>query len=546
MATINKINSAQTAQRAKKEADDAGRTGLWCWIALALIIICSVVIRGRLLSVPLERDEGEYAYIAQQMLKGVPPYVSAYSMKLPGIYAVYAAIFVVFGQTHTTIHLGLLIANLATVFLVFVLGRMLFGSLAGVAAAGSFAIMSLTRAVLGLSANTEHFVIVPVLVALILIARPREHRRLISIFIAGLLFGLAFIIKQHGMFFSVFGAGYLLYCDLRQRPVKWARPIITQLVFMAGVVLPFAFVCLAMWKAGVFDKFWFWVFIYAGKYATAVPLSFIPGMFGLHFVPLVSSTILIWAAASVGIFVLIFSKRFRKHACFTIGLLLFSFLCTCPGFYFREHYFILLLPAVAILAGAGFSALLSRREFIVVFTGVLIAGFSLFQQRLYLFQRSPVDTCRWIYGTNPFPESVKIAEYLKLNSEPNDTIVVMGSEPQIYFYSGRKAATSYIYTYPLMERQKYATQMQEEMISQIETVKPEFLILVSVYTSWLSLPESNNHIIEWADKFAQEYYGIVGITDIVAMDRTIYRWGQQAVDYKPVSEQWLAVYRRKH
>ena len=38
---------------------------------------------------------------------------------------------------------------------------------------------------------------------------------------------------------------------------------------------------------------------------------------------------------------------------FLFGFLLFSFLCVCPGFYFRQHYFIVFLPCVAILAGIG-------------------------------------------------------------------------------------------------------------------------------------------------------------------------------------------------
>ena len=38
---------------------------------------------------------------------------------------------------------------------------------------------------------------------------------------------------------------------------------------------------------------------------------------------------------------------------FAVGFLFFSFLSVCPGFYFRQHYFILFLPAVALFAGVG-------------------------------------------------------------------------------------------------------------------------------------------------------------------------------------------------
>ncbi len=53
-----------------------------------------VWVRLRLLGLPLERDEGEYAYMAQQLLQGVLPYTEAHSMKFPGIFFVYAGVLV--------------------------------------------------------------------------------------------------------------------------------------------------------------------------------------------------------------------------------------------------------------------------------------------------------------------------------------------------------------------------------------------------------------------------------------------------------------------
>jgi hypothetical protein len=74
-----------------------------------------------------------------------------------------------------------------------------------------------------------------------------------------------------------------------------------------------------------------------------------------------------------------------------------------------------------------------------------------------------------IYPESPFPEAIRIADYVRENTSPDDTIAVLGSELQIYFYSHRHFATGYIYTYPLIEPQKYARQLQEEMIREIES-----------------------------------------------------------------------------
>src|SRR5947207_8571174 len=109
------------------------------WGILAIIVFGLVItIRIRLLAIPLERDEGEYAYAGQLMLQGIPPYKLAYNMKFPGTYAAYALIMSIFGQTIHGVHLALLLVNMATVVVVFLIGRRLIDATMGIAAATSY------------------------------------------------------------------------------------------------------------------------------------------------------------------------------------------------------------------------------------------------------------------------------------------------------------------------------------------------------------------------------------------------------------------------
>src|SRR5213592_1930342 len=89
------------------------------WLFAAIVFGVIIAIRIRLLGIPLERDEGEYAYAGQLMLQGIPPYKLAYSMKFPGTCAAYALIMSIFGQTILGIHLGLLLTNAGTTVLIF-------------------------------------------------------------------------------------------------------------------------------------------------------------------------------------------------------------------------------------------------------------------------------------------------------------------------------------------------------------------------------------------------------------------------------------------
>jgi hypothetical protein len=111
-----------------------------------------------------------------------------------------------------------------------------------------------------------------------------------------------------------------------------------------------------------------------------------------------------------------------------------------------------------------------------------------------------------IYGPNPFPEALRVAEYLREHTNPTDTIAILGSEPEIYFYAHRHSATGYIYTSGLMEPQRFAGQMQREMMREIETARPKYLVFVAVDTSWLRRRDSEPEIFDWFDRYTAENF----------------------------------------
>src|SRR3954468_16396917 len=148
-------------------------------LIVSAVILLSLFVRFRLRDMPLERDEGEYAYAGQLMLEGIPPYKLAYNMKLPGTYAAYAVIMAVFGQTPSGIHVGVALVNCASIVLMYFLGRKLLDGdeTAGVVAAITYGLLSLSPSVLGLAGHATHFVVLPALAATLLLLRATEARR---------------------------------------------------------------------------------------------------------------------------------------------------------------------------------------------------------------------------------------------------------------------------------------------------------------------------------------------------------------------------------
>ena len=534
-----------------------GKLVQFAWWALATIVFTLVVaIRIRLLGIPLERDEGEYAYAGQLILQGIPPYKLAYNMKFPGTYAAYALIMSIFGQTIDAIHLGLLLVNFATIALIFLVGRRLINTIAGITASASYAVLSVSPSVLGLAAHATNFVVLPVLGGILLLLKqqqvtasePPKTTQVVRLFASGLLFGIGVLMKQPALLFIPFGAIYIIWTDLNRR-LSLNRILLRIVIFVTGAVVPLGLTSLILWHAGVLDRFWFWTINYAWQYGSLVPLRAAPRIFFRSANDVVLTGWPVWILAGFGVLMGSWDQRMRASTLFFLGFLFFSALALCPGFYFRTHYFILVLPAVSLLAGAAISKLASLLadgtiviKFVplLLFAAALAAPF-LLDKRIF-FKVSPNHACGLIYPENPFLESLRIGTYVREHTEPGDTIAVLGSEPEIYFYSHRHSATGYIYTYGLMEPQKYAQQMQGEMIREIEASRPKYLISIAMAYSWLRRPDSAEAIFNWANEYIVQNYTAAGFVNISPTE-TDYFFGDvpQSVE---TPKDYILIYRR--
>ncbi len=482
---------------------------------LIVVVLAVMIIRFKAAPVPLERDEGEYALMGQLILDGVAPYREAGSMKLPGIYYAYSAVLTVFGQTITGIHEGLMVVNLLSAGILFLIAMPLLGGVGAALATAAFSIMSVDLSVLGLFAHATHFVVLFALAGIWLLQESSKSKREITLlWSAGLCFGLSLLMKQSGAFFALFGFLWVLFD--RPCPTSWKRSLLKAGTMAGGVVLPYAAILLLLAGQGVLGRFWFWTVDYARSYASLVDLKTGIELFQLGIGPIIRNNPVICALALAGMIGIWFTGASRRTGLFLISFFLFSFLAVCPGLYFRQHYFVQLLPAVALGAGAALRVLenvaskCTRHSKAVGFaTFLAVAAFSLagtFSIWRDLSTFTPEQFSRSVYGANPFPESVKVAEYISENTRPGDRIAVLGSEPQIYFYAHRRPASEHIYMYGLMEPQPFALSMQEDMIAQVEKSEPQFVVLVLVPTSWLQRRESETKVLNWLNGYLSNYY----------------------------------------
>ena len=504
---------------------------------------------------PLERDEGEYAYAGQLMLDGVPPYKLAFNMKLPGTYAAYAMIMAVFGQSASGIRIGLLLVNAATIAMVFALGRKLLDQTAGMAAASVYAICAMSPTVLGLSAHATHFVVAFALAGTLLLMRAIERDQSWAVFVAGILFGISFLMKQHGILFAAFAGIYLCWTIYQKSGLNLLKLLTATGLLVLGWLLPYAATCLWLASAGVFHQFVFWTMTYAGRYVSAVPAGEGPAQFRSSVHNILGTDPWLWILSALAAVVIWWEQRLEGRRLFLTAFTLASVAAVCAGFYFRAHYFILLLPALALLGGIGVSRgiyLIKHDKTIELFLGVamlLMFAIGVIVAMVEFgpvwFDLSPDQASKRMYASSVFEQASNLANLLQLESAPTTRVAVLGSEPEIYFYSKRRSVTGYIYMYPLMETHEFAPKMQEELIHDIETSQPEYLVYVDDEYSWMRREASEKKLDSWWDGF-RAHYDLVQTFEITADSPESPAPAFSANDTEPRPERALMLYKRRN
>jgi hypothetical protein len=535
------IKSAISAQK----GTNPNRIERSAWVVLfVLACLTCVAIRIRLLDVPLERDEGEYAYAGQLMIHGIAPYKLAYNMKFPGTYAAYAMIMSVFGQTTIGVHLGLLLVNLATTGLVLLVGLRLLDWEAGFAAATSYAVLTISPAVMGLAAHATHFVVLFALAGLLLLLKNTRSSSFTHIFISGLFFGVAVLMKQPGIMFLLFGFFWLLY---RERNQPLPRVLLDLTIFISAALLSLVIAAGALWFAGTLGSSWYWCVRYAQVYGTSISIR--DGWFlFLSTIPFVIGDCWpIWLLSAAGL-VIALAKPGKFSLLFLVGLTIASTLAVSMGLYFRQHYFVMLLPVLSLFTGVVAAYAASTQHVITRVTGLAIFVISIVfpvaGRAEYFFRMSPTAACRFRYGENPFPEAIKVADFLRENSRPDERLLVLGSEPEIYFYSGRQSATGFIYMYPLTEQQPFALQMQRQLIEEVEKNRPAFVVFVWTPMSWRVAAGSERLLFQWADRYLQDNYRPVGLVNMPPHSSAKYYLPMGNAELQ-LAENYILIYQRR-
>jgi pyridoxal phosphate enzyme (YggS family) len=506
--------------------------------ALAAVIGFSMLLRSGIAQMPLERDEGEYAYIADRWLAGDIPYRDAFDQKTPGVFAAYAALFALGFRSAAAIHWLGHASLVGTVVFLYLIGRRWFSHQVGWMS-GLFAIVLIMDVnVLGSASNTEVFAVLPLTACVYFAMRAVENGGVGNAILSGVCGGLGLSCKQTTLPIVVFAVAWIVFQRWR-RPASsesteaaerglanatnapsGSSPFALAISFAVGIAIVFGPMCAYFAMKGAWSAFFDCVAGHNLAYAARIPLRYYGATFwdSSRFLYVVFAPLF---GAAVAAFFFTRTQGVRSlNVCW--WWLLASFLAVSVGGYYRKHYFILLMPSFAVIAAYGIQSLavllepnrLRGQRWIAVVLSIVAIGWTLYIHWGYYRPQSLQIVCRQIYGFNPFPESPSLGKLIRENSDPDDRVFICGSEPQILFFAQRASASRYIFAYPLFATADSIAR-QKEVMEELKRNPPKFVLLVDpsvVPTSYSLSSDSPQFLFEALADFLTEYTPIAAST----------------------------------
>ena len=405
------------------------------------IILLTVAIRLPSLVHPQPIDsEAMYSVVANEIVDGGRPYIDAVERKPPLLFWTYAAIFEVAGEFNwRALHIVALVWTLCAMAGLYVIGSELFDCNTGLIAALFYSVFQHWLTWKNLTFDGEMLMNLPIIWAWAIALRRTSSRLRPELFPAGALLGAAFLLKQPAAIAAVPLGVYLLLPSYRaSRSLTRTNSIIQATMLTVGFFVALGLVTIVLWKQGILHEAFYWtigdhdiphVFWRKGMVNT---LAFLGAC-----LPLVIAAMMacrdktkIWAGRTA-----------ERTALF--GLLAASAIGAAAGARFYPHYYVQLIPPLALLAAPYYARLWSgtmqpphwllRPRVTYAWLALTIIAFSIVHWVGLAQRRVPSEAGR----------------YLSTHSSPDDRIFVWGQSSETYLDAHRRPASRYITTFPL-------------------------------------------------------------------------------------------------
>jgi hypothetical protein len=493
--------------------------------------LAAVLLRGLPdLRYPIGVDQAIYGMVGQGLLHGQFPYRDLWDIKPPGIYYVYAVIVKIFGPGMWCVGVVDILWLLAISLCIFYFARPYLGAPTA-ALAMVFNAVRHCRIGYNDTAQAENFLILCVFAVWFLMreddrspallsrdsrasslqrSRQRWPIRVSRCFAAGLILGAAFWLKYNAIVFFPFIL-LMPFVDFRdldrglsriRMAISWKDWLVRMSFVAGGFVVAIVAVLVHFWVSGAWPAMKEAHFEVLPRYAaTGFQWNF---AFLVQALRLTQNTLGFWAEVML-LLSLVTAWRLREIASLAPVLLLAlaGWLCVATqGRFHLYHFetchalFAIFWAYVCVKTWEGSQCvrrLFAGRRWAVagaltwvvlaslVFAALAEEGVRVVQQYRFLadWWKDPEVSYRNYYPQlqlEKLSDQVHIINFVKQNTNREDTVYVWGMAPLINFLSKRRSPTRFFYNYPLISTWGLEP-WRQEVVRSLETARPSYIIV---------------------------------------------------------------------
>jgi len=397
----------------------------------ALVALASaglaVLFRLPFFGAPLTADEGGYAEAARLWAGGDTLYRDIWVDRPQGLIVVFRAVLNLGGSTEAIRAAAALVGALTVVATMLVALR-----LVGRTAAFACALLMATA---GASPFLESFTLAGELVAslaailsLLAFSAYLRSRSLAWLVVAGVLTGCAVMIKQSGFDAGLAIVAYLAWTERR-------RAIVPVGALVAAAAVPVIASALA---AVSLHRWWFAVVSYRGSGDSLVTGSFV------HRLDLLAQS-LPGAAKGLGLLVLLAALGWRGAPLLVRLWLGAALVGVLGGGNFHFHYYLQLVPPLAILAGLGVEGLIARQAGRLALAYAVVAVATLVVT-VPLWFDGPRAQAQAIWPQDPhLQHDAALVRYVDGHSRPGQKVLVLWGAADVYYLADRAPVIPYMW-----------------------------------------------------------------------------------------------------
>jgi len=391
---------------------------------------------------PLAQDEGVFLSIADGISNDRILYLDFFDHKPPGIYFLLATVLLFFGKNIFFIKIILLLFNILSAFFVFLFAEKIKK---GIGLLGSFLFLFSLIFFEGNYIIAEPFMVTFILFSFYFLLKYFDSDKNYYLLLAGFTSGLALLFKQTAIVNLIIFLFFLLSEKRKSKDVFY---------YLLGVIIPWLFAFLYLIDKGALKESINQIIVLNFTSYPREPLQIVLN----SFIETVNRTFPAWL-----FFIIYFFQKKSKNTVLK-KMILFSIILPIPFFLVRHypHYWIQILPFVAILSAAALYNFFNQRKNIIFKLIVfLIISLSVFgNYKLFV----------WITDNINIPklkEQNSAKEFI--DNLPNKKILTENQFTCFYFLIDKEKITKYLYITEVNDGEKAEPKTLESLKSNPDT-----------------------------------------------------------------------------